>query len=319
MFHAATREEGMRTVSSIRFPYSRTAAALGVALSLGSAVGLATGFGGGGFDSGGFLLAGTAQPAQDPENSSNDVIRMNTTILPGDCIAPDFQNCGEGSVSRKLNVKITQLDNMLEFKSYFQNRSCGGGSPRIQLAIDLNGDGSADGNAFGYTAPPFAGCLPNRWQYDDVTDEQPRWDVSQLFAGGFPALATICTNPLFSANPVICPIGGFQTHSGYIPWNVFEAVLATLFPLHKICNGALVDDSGWMPAASGVAYYDVISLGRATWVDRGDTAGRGFAQGCRALSDHGDDHHDGDCDHDHDSDHDDREFDRDRHERWDDD
>jgi hypothetical protein len=169
------------------------------------------------------------------------------------------------------------------------------------------------GSAFGYTAPPPA--APNRWQNDDLTTSF-RAGMSQLFAGGFPALATICTNPLFSANPAVCPTGGFQTHSGYIPWNVFEAVLATLFPLHKICSGALVDDSGWMPAASGVAYYDVISLGRATWIDRGDTAGRGFAMGCGVLTDHGDDHHDGDCDHDHDFDNDDHDWDRDRHERW---
>jgi hypothetical protein len=44
---------------------------------------------------------------------------------------------------------------MLEFKSYFENRSSGGGSPRIQLAIALNGEGIPDGSAFGYTAPSF--------------------------------------------------------------------------------------------------------------------------------------------------------------------
>ena len=35
------------------------------------------------------------------------------------------------------------------------------------------------------------------------------------------------------------------------------------------------------PAAAGVAYYDLISLGRATWHNREDTSGRGFARGCR--------------------------------------
>jgi hypothetical protein len=189
-----------------------------------------------------------------------------------------------------------QLDNMLEFKSYFQNRSCGGGSPRIQLAIDLNGDGLSDGNAFGYTAPPFAGCAPNRWQYDDLTDELPRWDLSQFAASGFPSAGAICTNPLFSGNPLICP---FTQHSGYIPWNVFETVLNTLFPLHQVCSGALVDDSPWFTPAAGVAYFDIISMGRATWEDRFDTAGRGFAKGC-GRPDCGDDSHDGDDDHDHD-------------------
>jgi len=234
-----------------------------------------------------FLLGGNAMNDYDPENPANEVIKINT-------LAPPLY----GTVSRKLNTKIAALDNMLEFKSYFSNRSCGGGSPRIQLAVDLNGDGNEDGNLFGYTAPPFAGCPPNRWQYDDVTDELPRWDVSQLVASGFPAPTTICTNPLFAMNPVVCPVGGFQTHSGYIPWVVMETVLTTLFPLHKICSGALVDDSGWMPAAAGIAYYDIISLGRATWEDWDDTAGRGFAKGC-LKPDHDDDHHDGDEDHDH--------------------
>ncbi len=233
----------------------------------------------------GFLLGGNAQNAQDPENPANDVIVINT-------LAPPFY----GTVSRVLGVQIAALDNMLEFKSYFQNRSCGGGSPRIQLAVDLNGDGMPDANAFGYTAPPFAGCPPNRWQYDDLTDELPRWDVTQLAAAGlgFPAPGAICSNPLFATNPAVCP---FQTHSGYIPWNVFKTVLTTLFPNHRICRGALVDDSGWMAAAAGVAYYDIISLGRATWEDHEDSVGRGFAKGC-GQPDEGDVEIPGDENHD---------------------
>src|SRR6267142_853899 len=69
-----------------------------------------------------FLLGGNAQNALDPENSANEVIKMDT-------LAPPFY----GTVSRRLGTKITALDNMLEAKAYFFNRSCGGGSPRIQL------------------------------------------------------------------------------------------------------------------------------------------------------------------------------------------
>jgi hypothetical protein len=58
----------------------------------------------------------------------NDVVRMDNAIAPG-TVWLRYQNCGEGSVSRRLNVKIAAQLNMLEFKSYFQNRSCGGGSP----------------------------------------------------------------------------------------------------------------------------------------------------------------------------------------------
>jgi hypothetical protein len=262
---------------------------------------VAGGLGGGGGDDdvATFLLAGTAQPAQDPENSNNDVIRIDTLTAP-------FY----GAVSRVLDAKITQLDNMLEFKSYFQNRSCGGGSPRITLSIDLNGDRTPDGNAWGYTSPPFAGCPPNRWQYDDVTDELPRWDLSQL--AGFPAASALCTGTVPNFPGITCPV---SAHSGYIPWTVFESLLTTLFPLHTVCDGALVDDSGWMPAAAGVAYYDVISLGRATWNNHGDTAGRGFAQGCTRPS-HGDDKPHGDEDYDWDVDGDDSKFHDERRNRW---
>ena len=236
---------------------------------------------------GGFLLGGSAQNAVDPENPANQVIKIDTLSLT----APF------GTVSRHLGVKIAQLDNLLEFKSYFQNRSCGGGSPRMQLLVDLDGDGTPDGNLFAYTAPPFAGCVPNRWQYDDLTDELPRWDVSQLAAANpnFPSPANICANPAFATNPAVCP---FQANSGYIPWLVVKTVLTTIFPFHTVCSGALVDDSGWLAPAAGIAYYDVISIGTSTWTQWSDTAGRGFARGC-SEPDHGDDSHVGDDNHDH--------------------
>src|SRR5467141_3749004 len=179
----------------------------------------------------GFLLGGTAQNAQDPENPANDVIKIDTSTPPFDCIVPAFLNCTFGTVSRRLNTKIALLDNMLEFKSYFADRTCGGGSPRIQLAIYLNGDGNADGNALGYTVPS-AGCLQNRWQYDDLTDELPRWDISELVTKeGFPSPTNICANPLFSSDPV-CPE---ITDASSIPWILFKTVLNTLFPMHKVC------------------------------------------------------------------------------------
>src|SRR5437762_12139077 len=85
-------------------------------------------------DGGGFLLGGTAQLAQDPENPANDVIKISTDI-------PPFF----GTVSRRVDAKIDQLDNMLEFKQWFlAPKTCIGGSPRLQLAVDLDGDGNAD-------------------------------------------------------------------------------------------------------------------------------------------------------------------------------
>jgi len=101
----------------------------------------ATGVGSG--CNGGFLLGGTAQHARDPENPANEVIRISTLD------APLF-----GTVSRTLNVKIATLDNQLEFKAYFvPPKTCVGGSPRMQLAIDLNGDGVRMATPLGTSGP----------------------------------------------------------------------------------------------------------------------------------------------------------------------
>jgi hypothetical protein len=247
----------------------------------------------------GFRLGGTAQHAYDPENPANDVIKIDTTSPDPDCNPMLAQDCLFGTVSRTLNTRIAFLDNMVEFKAYFKApRGCGGGSPRIQLAIDLNGDGMSDGNAFGHFGPlPFGGGCPppGVWHYEDLTDLAPRWDVSQLIGIG----------------ELILPP---NTNPQMIPWDLMEMLVST-FPNHKVCSGALVDDSGWTPTAEGVAYYDLLSLGRATWVDRADTAGRGFARGCVAP-DHDDDKHDGDCDKDHDNDHEDHDYDHKRRELW---
>jgi hypothetical protein len=231
---------------------------------------------------GGFLLGGTAQHAQDPENPANDVIRVSTLT------SPFF-----GTVSRTLNVKIMALDNQVEWKSYFvAPKTCVGGSPRMQLAIDLNGDGTSDGNAFGNFGPgPFGtGCVSNIWDYQDLTDLAPRWDVTQLTG-----LGEIPTPLPGNVNPFL------------VPWDLLET-LVSAFPNHLVCTGQLTDDTFGIPGMSGIAYYDLISIGNETWNDHDDTAGRGFARGCGAPDDDGDDD-DGDDDHDGDVDDDDDDFD----------
>ena len=54
-----------------------------------------------------------------------------------------------GVALRKLNpgVKISTLTNQLQLKYFFPARTCAGGSPRFQLAIDTDGDGVSNGNA----------------------------------------------------------------------------------------------------------------------------------------------------------------------------
>lgn len=237
---------------------------------------------------GGFLLGGTAQHAVDPENPANEVIRIST-LDP-----PLF-----GTVSRALNVKIATLDNQLELKAYFETvplKTCVGGSPRMQLAIDLNGDGVSDGNAFGYVGSmPFgSGCPSGVWFYTDLTDLVARWDITQLIGPG-----EIVLPPL--QNPFT------------VPWDLMESLITTQFPFHRVCSGQLTDDTFGIPGMSGIAYYDLISIGNETWNEWEDTAGRGFARCARVDPDDDDD--DDDDDRDGDEDDDDREFEENRRNR----
>jgi hypothetical protein len=190
---------------------------------------------------------------------------------------------------------------MIEVKAFFvPPKTCVGGSPRVQLAIDLDGDGESNGNAHGNFGPgPFGtGCPPALiWHAEDLTDAAPRWDVTQLLGAG-----EIDPLDLGAVNPFL------------VPWPLLEALVGT-FPNHLVCTVALVDDTFGAPGMSGVAYYDLFSAGRATWVDRADTAGRGFAMGC-GRTDHGDDTHDDDKDRDHDFDDDDYEHEQNRRENW---
>jgi hypothetical protein len=246
----------------------------------------------------GWLLGGSARLAQDPDNPANDVIKIST-------VGGSF-----GTVSRTVNTKVDRLDNMLEFKSWFElGKTCFGGSPRFQLAIDRDGDGDSDGNAFGYygPSPSFTGCPPQNWMYEDLTGAG-----DALVTGGplAPSLNPTRPTPNEELEWDLTQFGGLF----YNTWSQVEAFFAAQ-PSHQVCTVALVDDSFGAPGMSGIAYYDIISGGRATFEDRDDIAGRGFARGCGR----GDDDDDGDDDGDNDHDGDDDRFDDDRRARWDDD
>jgi hypothetical protein len=251
-----------------------------------------------------WLLGGTAQLAQDPENPANDVIRIDTSTG------------GFGTVSRTVNVKADKLDNMLEFKSWFEAgpppKTCIGGSPRFQLAIDLDGDGDSDGNAFGDTGinGSGTGCPQETWLYEDLTGGDGVTGLGLTPSTGH-------TTPNEENEWALAQLGGPGVPGAGVPWSVAETFLAA-FPFHKVCTVALVDDTFGAPGMSGIAYYDIISGGRATFEDRHDIAGRGFARGCGPPEDDDDDD-DGDDDHDGDVDGDDDEFDDDRREQWGDD
>lgn len=250
-----------------------------------------------------FRLDGTAQKAQDPENPANDVIKIDSTLAPGQCVAPTYLNCPVGTVSRRLNVQVAALDHQLEFKSYFQApKTCSAGIPRMTLLVDADGDGdfqqfpaSPDFAAHGHVNPPtFAGCLPNIWRYDDFTDALGRWEVTPATA--FPT------------------IGNFP----YDPWDAFEAAVTTSFPQHRVCSGFLIDANEASAGQTGVAFYDVITIGNATYANHRDIAGRGFA-GCRLGGGGHGDNDDDDDDHDGKHDEDDEDDDGDGHHDGDDD
>jgi len=242
-------------------------------------------------DRGRFFLGGTARLARDPENRANSVIRIRTDV------EPFF-----GTVSRRANVKVRRLDNMLEFKAWFlaPSKSCTGGAPRLQLAIDADGDGRPDGNAFGYfgPSPNFRGCPPGTWLYEDLTGAGDAAITAPLL---FPSTGGVTPNEELEWD--LTQLGG----TFYNTWSQLETFFDA-FPHHLVCSVALVDDTFGIPFMSGTAYYDLFSAGRATWKDGDDTFRRGFARGCRDR-DHDDDIHPGDVDRDHDQDEGDAGFD----------
>lgn len=189
-----------------------------------------------------FELFGAMHDDVDPQNPSNEVISVDTT---GGAI-------GGASLDLPAGTKAENLDNQLNLKYFFVNRTCAGGSPRIQLAIDKDGDGDFDGNAFGYVGNMAfgGGCTPNVWEFNDLTDNVARWDLSQL--------------------------GGGMTNT----YDQMEAFLAATYPNYQILSGTLVDDSaGFAPTAAGKAYYDLLTIGDCTLDGGEDTTTDGDEDG----------------------------------------
>ncbi|MBK5260029.1 MAG: hypothetical protein JJE51_10575 [Thermoanaerobaculia bacterium] len=177
-----------------------------------------------------FILEGDARDDYDPENPANECISITNTVY--------------GLAYRKLDVKIEALKNRIQYKAYYDGRSCGGGSPRVTLYIDLDGDGNRDMLAHGHVKPPYTGCLPNTWQFEDLTDLVPRWEIVGL---------------------------GFNSNI-YQPWAALQAALSAV-PSHEVILGFLVDDSGWFPPAAGKVYIDNLTIGNRSIENHEDTAG----------------------------------------------
>lgn len=185
--------------------------------------------------SGKFTLDGTATIEQDPEGVRpvNHVVRIDTS---DDELA--------GSAGRPLDTQADDLDGALSLDYYIESGDCGGGSPRISLSVDNDGDGVHDGWLHGHVDPQSTGCpaAAGAWDSADLTDGVARWETAQLGLG----------------LPFV------------VSWSDVEA---NLDPDHTILFGMLVDDSWWKASAAGVAYYDNVEIGDSTLSGNQDVLG----------------------------------------------
>jgi hypothetical protein len=184
-----------------------------------------------------YQFFGTADKGKDPTG----VKPTNHTIVMNESAPTDF-----GIAERFLNVKVDTLDDHIALDYYFVDRTCAGGSPRIQLSVDTDGDGDHDGNMFGYLGDKAfgGGCPSNVWVHEDMTNSAPKWDLTQL--------------------------GGGMS----MTWDAAEAHVSTTYPLHNVRTGAVVDDSqSFAPTATGVVHFDNLEIGNRTYRDPSDMIG----------------------------------------------
>lgn len=198
-----------------------------------------------------YHLFGSAFKARDPQNPFNEVILFDTTSTTA--VAGAFRQFGD-------HVQATQLTDQIELKYFFFSGTCGAGSPRVQLAIDGDGDsnfqqvpGGPDQNIFGYLGDkPFGGgCLQNQWIHEDMTDAVAKWDLSQWVATGkVPACDMTCT------------------------WSQVVMYFQTNWPNHKVLNANLVSDSAsFFAPGQGCAYFDLVNTGARTFTNWNDASG----------------------------------------------
>lgn len=203
---------------------------------------------------GGIPLSGRAgaEPGQGAERSGKFRLHGDAEIVDELDVRPtnhvveiDTSEDGmSGSASRQLGVQASELDGTLAFDYRIVEGDCGGGSPRLVLSIDDDGDGAHDfylvtdgSGSPGWTSCPAA---HSRWVTFDATDDgDTYWRV--------------------------------HPGSGYHTWTDAKAQLSGD---HTVLSGALVDDSFWSASAAGVAYYDNVTIGDRTLDGHDDVVGR---------------------------------------------
>jgi hypothetical protein len=219
-----------------------------------------------------FELIGSAVDAQDPDNPTNDVI---STVLGA---APTFDPPFGGAIRRlPPGIKIAAFDDQLNLKYRFTApRTCVGGSPRLSLFVDANGDGrfdqmgvvpgGVDFVAQGHVNPPlFAGCPMGVWRIEDMADLLKRWETTPATA-----LALPCG-----------PVGGPTTCS----WDELEMRVSGMWPNHQVFAGGLIDDTFGAPGQDGVAHYDLITIENRTTGHRAVKIDTRFVAGPNSYAD----------------------------------
>jgi hypothetical protein len=199
-----------------------------------------------------FELLGVMVRDTDPENAAGNSGASGGGVGGNEGISATMTSTSVALAFRSLppGINIKALRNQLGLKYYFVfPRTCGGGSPRVTLLVDSDGDGTVDFAAHGHVNPPaFTACVQNMWAYEDLTDKLKRWEITPLMLGCGPVGAvTTCT------------------------WDELEMRITTAFPNHKIVAGFLVEDScSFFLAACGKAHYDLVTIENRTleiWQD----------------------------------------------------
>jgi hypothetical protein len=203
-----------------------------------------------------FKVFGDARLTRDPENPTNVVLQINSNA--------DFDAAG---VFRRLkNVQLWQLDHQLNLKYAFVTpHSCGGGSPRMILIVDADGDGKfnqfPNGQDFAlnghFNPPATTGCptsFPTAsnggpspstllWRWEDFTDDNFRWEVTPGNA-----------------------VANFPAFPGP-NWDAIETLISAAFPRHRVLEADVLED--FVSTPPGTVYLDLITVFDLTLGTRG--------------------------------------------------
>jgi hypothetical protein len=220
-----------------------------------------------------FELIGTMVRDTDPENMVGNSGASGGGVGGNEVISSISALGSFGLAFRNLppGIKITALDNQLSFKSYYvAPRSCFGGSPRISLFVDADGDGDFDQDPVGETTDPadsldfvaqghvnppsYMACAPGKWRFDDLADDLPRWEI------------TSCTARQPDPQPPVVILPTITCPFPFNPWEALESAVTATFPNHRVIAGALIDDSCFAPGLTscGKAYFDLVTIENRT-------------------------------------------------------